>query len=412
MPSEAALLWDESYLWGLIAYRALKRLSLDFSLVTSDDIRKGALDGRRLLYVPGGWASNKLAALGDEGARRIKKFVKEGGSYLGVCGGAGLATSEGIGLLDIKRRPLEERVPSLSGKIRAKVVSPHALWNGIRGPWPSFHIWWPSQFKPADPSIRIVASFGQAAPEAFSSDINVGSVQDWKPLEAGYKINLDPERMINEPLALEGAYGAGRVFLTLIHLDTPGDPKGGRALQNLWLYLGGGKIKRSKKRLPDKERDNGLSKNTKRKKAKRLLGPVEELFDLGARNFLWFRDGWIVRWRRGVRGLEYFTLYELVKELAGGISRSPGADGQEDIESLICGLRGFTEKAGRLLILERMALQRGEALTFSKASNEEMAALRAELFSSSKSHGGAYKDLLDKVDRLLYGYLFCHSGLN
>ena len=422
MPSSAALLWDESFLWGLIACRALKGLSLDFSLVTSEDIKQGALEGKRLLYVPGGWASNKLASLGDEGARRIKKFVEGGGSYIGVCGGAGLATSEGIGLLDIKRRPLEERVPSLSGKIMARAVSPHPFWNGITGKSetkrktkakaksktksPFFHIWWPSQFKPEDPSIKIVASFEQATQAAFSSDLNVGSVHDWKALEAEYRLNLDPERMHGEPLALEGACGAGRVFLTLIHLDTPRDANGAKALQNLWMHLGGEKIKAG-----DKER-RLLHSAGRSSLSKGLLAPVEELFELGRRNFLWFKEGWIVRWRRGIRGLEYFTLYELVKELAQRVEsqsskkRAILSERREyDVESLIAELRGFADKAGRLLMLERMALQRGETLTFSRASDPEMASLRAELFSNAKSHGGEFKEVLGKVDGILFEYL-------
>ena len=397
MPSRAALLWDESFLWGLIAYRALKGRSLDFSLVTSADIKQGALNGRRLLYVPGGWASNKLAALGDDGAREIKKFVEGGGSYIGVCGGAGLATSEGIGLLDIKRRPLSERVPSLSGKIRARVVSAHPFWDGIRGECPFFHIWWPSQFKPADPSVKVVASFEQAAPGAFSSDLNVSSVRNWEELEAEYKLNLDPSRMLNEPLALEGAYGAGRVFLTLIHPDTPHDSNGAKALQNLWMHLGG-----------EEKKEGAMSLSFPLFRG--LLAPVEELFDIGARNFLWFREGWTIRWRRGIRGLEYFTLYELVKELARRVGRSGMPEGRPGgIESLIVELRGFTEKAERLLLLERRALQRGEPLTFSKASDPEMAGLRAQLFSSAKSHGGEFKKVLEKVDGILYGYLK-HDG--
>ncbi len=402
-------MWDESYLWGLIAYRALKKLSLDFSLVTSGDIKQGALEGRRLLYVPGGWASNKLEALGEDGARQIRRFVEGGGSYIGVCGGAGLATSEGIGLLDIKRRPLDKRVPSLSGKVRVKMGSPHPFWDGIGGrdknkkQNPVFHIWWPSQFKPEGPSIKVVASFGQATPEAFSSDLNVGCISDWGVLESEYKINLDPGKMLDEPLALEGAYGAGRVFLTLIHLDTPGDPNGEKALQNIWKHLGGEKTERVKSPETPHKPAGGLFPPSL---SKGLLAPVEELFDTGAKNFLWFRDGWTVRWRRGVRGLEYFTLHELVKELAQRV-KNPAPPGvrREELEALIDGLRVFAQKAGRLLLLERLALQRGHSITFSKASDPHMCSLREELFASAKSHGGEFKKLLGQADGILYKYL-------
>jgi cobyrinic acid a,c-diamide synthase len=93
-----ALLWDESFLWGLMAFNALKTASLPFELIRAEDIRNGALAGYAVLFVPGGWASNKLKALGDKGIGAIRDFVAEGGHYLGFCGGAGLATQDGIGL--------------------------------------------------------------------------------------------------------------------------------------------------------------------------------------------------------------------------------------------------------------------------------------------------------------------------
>ena len=85
-----ALLWDESFLWGLMAYKALKNASLPFELIRAEDIRNGCLDKYAVLFVPGGWASNKLKALGDRGIGAIRNFVREGGNYLGFCGGAGL----------------------------------------------------------------------------------------------------------------------------------------------------------------------------------------------------------------------------------------------------------------------------------------------------------------------------------
>src|SRR5208283_5071895 len=116
--AECAFLWDESFLWGLMAYEALTATNLSFELISSEDIRNDALDNYSLLFVPGGWASNKLKTLGDRGIEKIRKFVRAGGNYLGFCGGAGLATMDGIGLLPITRRHTKERVPSFSGRIR------------------------------------------------------------------------------------------------------------------------------------------------------------------------------------------------------------------------------------------------------------------------------------------------------
>ena len=401
----AALLWDESNLWGLVAIRALRKAGLSFSLMNSADIRGGALEnaGYRLLYVPGGWAKNKLSALGADGAAMIRRFVESGGMYAGVCGGAGLATNEGLGLLNLRRLPLKERVPSLSGKIKAGIV-PHPVWAGIRRP--EFHIWWPSQldFKPEESCapIRMLASFEAPMAGTFSSDLPVAdfSPADIDRLERLYSLNLDPARMAGAPLVMEGAFGAGRVFITLIHFDTPGDRNGGLALRNLWEYAGCGKAPRA----GDGKKEGPKGFFLRRPSTlKELAAPMEELYRFGLRNFLWFPRGWVIQWRRGVRGLEYFTLREMTREF---LASMPGPSiSRAETAGLARDLRLFAEKAKALLTLERLALQEGRPLTFSSASSGEMAALRTELFGNAKSHGGAFKALLDRVDALLYGRL-------
>jgi phosphoribosylformylglycinamidine (FGAM) synthase-like amidotransferase family enzyme len=144
-----AFLWDESFLWGLIAYKALKTTGLPFDLMRSEDIKRGQLKNYKMLFVPGGWASNKIKTLGKEGISEIKKFVNSGGNYLGFCGGAGLATLDGIGLLNIKRMPTKQRVPSFSGRIELN-INEHPIWNSSLHhsitPSTVFHAWWPSQF--------------------------------------------------------------------------------------------------------------------------------------------------------------------------------------------------------------------------------------------------------------------------
>jgi hypothetical protein len=125
---KVAFFWDESFLWGLMAYRALQNLGLPFDLVRSDDIKNGCLKYYKMLFVPGGWASNKKKALSGKGIEEIREFVINGGNYLGFCGGAGLATLDGIGLLNITRKPTKERVPSFSGRIYLN-LNEHPIWK-------------------------------------------------------------------------------------------------------------------------------------------------------------------------------------------------------------------------------------------------------------------------------------------
>jgi len=392
MPSKCALLWDESFLWGLTAYRALKKSGLAFTLISSEEIRQGGLSKFKALLVPGGWASNKMKALREAGAEEIRGFVRAGGSYVGICGGAGLAISGGLGLANIRRKPLKERAPSISGPVRVALLR-HPVWKGIKEP--VFNIWWPSQFAVEDDSLTVLARFQSATPQTFTSDLNAFDVENgkadgkpWEKIEAEYDLNLDPARMKGDPLVVEGAYGKGKVLLSLIHWDTPDDGNGARAFKSLWDYLG------LEKRAPQNFREKPAHSP--------FLSPLEELHAFGLRNFLWFERGPLIQWRRGVRGLEYFTLLEMAGELA---RRAKNKRELEALEALEDELKNFCDKAKKLLLLERLALQRGEALTFSRASSPEMQSLRASLFGNSKSHGGEFKALLDKLDALLYIYL-------
>jgi len=398
-----ALLWDESFLWGLMACKALKNASLPFELIRAEDIRNGCLGEYAVLFVPGGWASNKLKALGDTGIGAIRNFVREGGHYLGFCGGAGLATQDGIGLLDIKRRPTRDRVPSFSGRIRLNTNS-HLLWDNISEP--VFHAWWPSQFVVEGSGIKILATYGEALPDAFSSDLNTGDVSaygDWTELEKIYGINLDPKRLLNEPAVVEGEYGSGSVILSLIHFDTQGDGNGSAVLKTLWKYLFDYKIENGCQTLlaEDQEPETRVSPVVAE-----IMVAASELIALGARNFLWFwRNPMLLQWRRGVRGLEYCTLHILIKEIAS-LSNVLTIDdtGEEMLVKIRNLLTPFAEKAKKLLLLERTAMSDGH-ITYEACDAPQIQALRKELFSTSKSHGGLFKELISELDNYLYSLI-------
>lgn len=433
--SNVAFLWDESFLWGLMAYKTLKGLSLTFDLVRSVDIKEGCLKNYRMLFVPGGWASNKLKALGDKGAEEIKRFVYEGGNYFGICGGAGLATMDGLGLLHIKRKPTRERVPSFSGRIYLNIREHRvfSLQPSACSLQPVFHAWWPSQFVVNDKSIDILATFGDALPDAYSSDLNVGDVRkngDWRGLEELYGINLDPERLKDEPAVVEGRFGKGKVILSLLHFDTPGDENGAEVLRNIWEYLGGNTPEQQANKAEGKDRtvEQQTSRATLNMEklflnkdycSTALLCCCSEIIDFGIRNFLWFwRTPMILQWRRGVRGLEYNTLYMMAKEIAvleqtnnlvdqqaGFLEnhRFPEARAQSHgrTVALLNSCSTFKEKALQLLMLERKAMQQG-MITYEYSDNPEIQTLRKELFGNSKSYGGRFKELLDQFDYILY----------
>ena len=399
-----ALLWDESFLWGLMASNALKSAGLPFDLVRSEDIRNGILCGYAMLFVPGGWASNKIKALGEEGVREVRTFVNEGGSYLGFCGGAGLATLGGIGLLNISRVPTKERVPSFSGRTGINIAD-HMIWSGLGGTSAVFNAWWPSQFSINDPSVNVIADYGEALPDSFSSDLSVGSVLkyagSWEALERSYGINLDPSRLLGEPAVVEGRYGKGKVIISLVHFDTPGDLNGAIVLKNIWRYMSG------------QEEQKILSAEVRKVKYGRpqildeIMAATEELISFGERNFLWFwRNPMLLQWRRGIRGLEYCTLYGMIRAITDHADLIPSIDAAtvERLNRIAGLLMPFLDKAEQLLFLERQALANSR-ITYEKCDVPEIQRLRTELFSKSKSYGGLFKQLLDEMDLVVFDLL-------
>ncbi len=414
-----ALLWDESFLWGVMTWRALRETGLPFDLLRSEDVRGGALSRYRMIFVPGGWASNKISALGEEGSREIRRFVAAGGSYLGICGGAGMATEDGVGLLPVRRKPSRERVPSFSGPILLS-CGDHAIWQGIERP--RFCAWWPSQLMVMDHRVRVLASYEEAQPDAFSSDIKVadGGGIGWPDLEQRYGILLDPARLAGEPAVLEGSFGRGKVILSLIHFDTPGDPNGALVLRNLWGYLvgGGADGDHIPRGLPQGERANLSAAGCGEVQSlEEIRAAVAELIAAGAKNGLWsWRNPLLLQWRRGIRGLEYSTLAVMIDEIArclrapdasdpcGRPALSPAIDPsclEEDLKEIREQLIPFCEKAVRLLAGERIAMT-AAPLSPVECTDAEISRLRRELFASAMSHGGSFKRLIDAVDRLLY----------
>lgn len=62
--------------------------------VTAKGIQSGVLDEFRVLIQPGGSGSKQAKTLGEEGRKRVKQFVTDGGGYIGICAGAYLASAE------------------------------------------------------------------------------------------------------------------------------------------------------------------------------------------------------------------------------------------------------------------------------------------------------------------------------
>jgi hypothetical protein len=411
-----ALFWDKSFFWGYLAVRSLTDLGFTFDLVSAEAIRSGALCSYQLVAVPGGWASLKSEALGPEGRNEVRRFVRRGGSYLGLCGGAGLAlrVDEGLGLLPVARKPLTERLPNCSGSIRIRRRVNHPLWCGIPDEV-SFQVWWPSQFEILEPeTVQVVGSYHEPADDFFVSDLNVLETQaagmDWRLLERDYEINLDPRILFGEPAVLEGRFGAGRVLLSYPHLETPGDAQGNLALFNVWYDL------LATAASPEKgigvERPPSSFDPESVTLLQRIAEEAEELIALGQRLELWsWRNPWLLQWRRGVRGAEFGTVCLLLQGLREQAKRCLTVPHNPPeiavaVRELRKAWRSFKARAQSLLEAEAQDL-RGRKSESAQELGASVHALRMEIFNcvhcyGSKSYGGLYRPLLDAVDSLLF----------
>ena len=264
-----------------------------------------------MLVVPGGWPSLRRKALGDAGAQAIREFVDQGGKYLGFCGGGGLALSEndGLGLIPLGRCRGKGRVQSASGSIRIRAGQgnrEHPLWRGL-GPEAVFHVWFPGQFSQDMPlEIQSVGVYQGPADDLYCADVAVGSLgpKDLAKKEKQYGIRLDPAVLWDGAAIIEAQYGRGRVMASYAHLDTTGDPAGGRAMQNLWQHWAG--IEPVEPQIQEATPPHPI--------AAKFADQAWSLWEHGRKRGLWRpRHPQMPLWRRGARGLEFWTLLRLCR---------------------------------------------------------------------------------------------------
>ncbi len=412
--AKALVLWNESQLWGLLAVKSLEDAGLQFEIVRSHELIEHHPEEIELLFVPGGWASNKIQSIQESGATYIRDFVRLGGSYIGICGGAGLAleAENGLGLLPVSRVPRAQRVPSFAGPVAITLTKPnHPIWRDIpmndppqsTGQTLETYAWWPSQFSVNEPeAVEIIAGYHKPLFGSTTSDLCIQDIEEhaiaWAALEEHYGIFLDPKRLANQPAVLAGHYGRGRVVLSMVHFDTPGDPMGRKVLQNLWrIHTGYEPVYAGRPQ-------SSTSSKSLHRPAQILHQAARDLIRLGQRLFLWrFRSDFLLHWRRGVRGLEFCTLFVITREIADLCAEQTkwAQSVCAELEETVEWMRVFSHKSKELLTREALLMQQ-ERINFRHCNDVRVVSLREELFSNQKSHGGLFKRLLDRLDAILF----------
>ena len=310
------ILWDASHIWGYLLLHAVKAASIPFRVLKGLDISHNGLTGKMLL-VPGGSARRKFEALGVQGAAAVRRFVEDGGHYMGFCGGAGLALTDGLGLCPWKRDGMPDRMQHLvSGHLVCEVASDNAIIPPeLAGKPALLPVWWPGRFdEPADhQGVEVLARYRAAGPDLYVADMPYSSMpgdilSEWNAM---YGVTLRPSILDGKPCAVMGEHGRGSWLLSYSHLETPSDGNPGSEQASRWFLhvlrqWGDCDIALdtlpplTPSALPILWEDADLISA-----ALRLEALLELAQNLG---LLFPRNSWLLGWRSGIPGSQFNSL--------------------------------------------------------------------------------------------------------
>ncbi|MFP4072031.1 MAG: BPL-N domain-containing protein [Desulfovibrionales bacterium] len=387
-------------------------MSIPCRWIRSRDIARGLLDSVRpkALLVPGGWAKLKSESLGQEGRREIRRYVSQGGAYIGFCGGAGLALKEqgnlpGLGLCSWKRRTFPDCLPNFSGHIHATVRPDDRFLKSAPESDQLLPVWWPPQIAPdgTDEQVSIVAAYTRPGPDFWVADLELGSLSpeqigEWENL---YGIRLSPALLQNEACIISGRFGQGRYLLSYSHLETPQSPQSNQLLSRL-LTECCDMTSPQETQVPLFDPVHGATHwdNPEILRAARL---IDEIFRTGEKNFLLFwREPWLLGWRRGIPGPALNTLILYIHALRC-------TDPAESTVQL------WEEKSRRFMpLLERFQAEmldylRAERFVLSTSpsspeasSSARLQLKREHLVGKFPGYGGMYAELVHVLDDLFW----------
>ncbi len=404
------VLWDHSHLWGLLLCRGLAALGAPFAPVTCAELASGALwrERPRALLVPGGFARRKFAALGPAGVGAIRDYVASGGTYLGICGGAGLALShdEGLGLCSWSRRAFAERLDHLvSGHARLVVDPDTALYPPSLPPAMAAPVWWPAGFEPPaagwDPDVMVVAAYAGAGEDLMLADIALGAMPDTllAACQERFGLTLTPDFLDGGACVIAGSFGRGRYVLSHAHLETPDSPQANAWLTHLLtLFTAGDAFGRG---IPawHPDRDPVRFEDTHLASARRDMTAI--IASGTEARLLFRRNDWLLGWRPGMPG---FPLSNLAAMLAGAAALPPTpaalAYWREAGPRFARRMSAFARRLEAFFPAQRLEITL--SLVDRPAGSEPgLAAERRELFGNAPAGGGLCGELAGLLDGLL-----------
>ena len=182
------------------------------------DIREGVLDQFDLVIFPGGSGSKQAAALESSGREVVKKFINQGGGFVGICAGAYLAASNykwSLGISNHKTFCKSFEIPEVGRK---------SMW--YRGASAPVKMELTEEGKKILGNVKgifdvryhngpIMSAMGKEGLGNFRTLANFRSeVSRYKPQEG---------TMINSPAIIVGEFGKGRVLCISPHPESTAD---------------------------------------------------------------------------------------------------------------------------------------------------------------------------------------------
>ena len=186
---------------GVHHWAALLKYSpgIKLYMMTAKDIQAGKLSGMDLILLPGGYAPAQYKALTEKGAREIRKFVENGGAYVGTCAGLASVLNDNNRL---KLLPFH-RLKNTGGKYGTLAVDINEKGAKLLN------------VKPGRVLVRY-AGGPIPTPGAKAHKISTGEILAVYKNTVSY-FNKPHGNFFNEPAAIYGVFGKGKVIATGFH---------------------------------------------------------------------------------------------------------------------------------------------------------------------------------------------------
>jgi glutamine amidotransferase-like uncharacterized protein len=179
---------------------ALEKLNIKIEKIKENDIKTGKLQIFKILIIPSGKTELILKVLKGKGFEKIRKFVKEGGKYIGICAGAYLAPK--VVKLRSSRKESGLNIIEIENKREAGIGlreieisnENHPLVKGYQS---KIKIWYQNgPLMRSQGKVEIIAKYDENFAAILASNYGKGKVILFSPHPEGSLENkIDPEKI-------------------------------------------------------------------------------------------------------------------------------------------------------------------------------------------------------------------------